>query len=145
MTCRRMGTLALTHLAKKKSTYTTSTDLCAFQWILNLADATRKLARWCLRQNLPVSLKERKDNNLVCSVCDDEVHGYQHLTAIADEMTNSANEPPCVEEFIEEQSTNDLGKKAATSVGMPGLHYKLERFGFLIRQEFIDAELQKVA
>lgn len=59
-------------------------------------------------------------------------------------MMSNVNEPQSVKEIICEQSTVDVFKKAAASVGTPGSQYSVYLSVFHVLQSSIDGALQKV-
>lgn len=97
-----------------------------------------------LEQILPVWRNEEEDH-LVCSVCEDTVNKLPETQkALADETTNNINEPPAIQEFINEQSKEDFCKTPASFVGMPGLQYSDDWSGFRIVEASINRAFQKV-
>lgn len=60
---------------------------------------------------------------------------------LADQTTKNVDKPYSILEFIEEQSTDDICKMIAVSIGMQGSQYSVEGSRFLIRQALINEAL----
>lgn len=95
--------------------------------------------------NLLVSPCKAEDDYFACSVCDKEIHKLPvDQIPWADKMKNKIKEPPSVQEFIDEESTNHFCKMAATSVGMQDLQWSAHRSKFLVPKVSINGAVQKV-